>query len=63
MIFRILRGVMLAAAAFFIVTFVIYFLNLDMKVVAKIMPIIEKHYDARHREPFGASGLVQEKCL
>ena len=48
---------------FFIVTFVIYFLNLDMKVVAKIMPIIEKHYDARHREPFGASGLVQEKSL
>ena len=35
MIFRILRGVMFAAAAFFIVTFVIYFLNLDMKVVAK----------------------------
>jgi len=39
-----------AAAAFFVVTFTIYFFNLDMKAAEKIMPVFAKHYDHVKKE-------------
>lgn len=49
-IVKILLGVVVAAAVFFILTFTIYFFNLDMKAAAKIMPLISKHYDKVKKE-------------
>ena len=34
-----------AALAFFVVTFTIYFFNLDMKATAMLAPLLEKWYD------------------
>lgn len=34
-----------AAAAFFAVTFTVYFFNLDMKGLSMIEPFLLKHYD------------------
>lgn len=39
-----------AAAVFFVVTFTIYFWNLDMKAAEKIMPVVAKHYDHVKKE-------------
>ncbi|MDE6621499.1 MAG: hypothetical protein K2K74_13650 [Lachnospiraceae bacterium] len=50
MIATILLGVAAAAAAFFVLTFLVYFFNLDMKAAAKIMPLISKHYDKVKKE-------------
>ncbi len=33
------------AVAFFVVTFTIYFFNLDMKATALLAPLLEKWYD------------------
>lgn len=49
-IFKVLLHMVIPAAVFFVLTFTIYFFNLDMKLVAKIMPVIGKHYDKRKRE-------------
>lgn len=43
---KLLRALLLAAGAFFAVTFTVYFFNLDMKLTALIEPILLKHYDA-----------------
>lgn len=37
--------ILAAAAGFFVVTFGIYFFNLDMKATALIEPLLLKHYD------------------
>lgn len=50
MIATILLGVAAAAAVFFVLTFLVYFFNLDMKAAAKIMPLISKHYDKVKKE-------------
>lgn len=42
---KILSGVVIVTAVFFVLTFIIYFFNLDMKAAAKIMPVISKQYD------------------
>ena len=34
-----------AALAFFVVTFTVYFFNLDMKATALLAPFLEKWYD------------------
>jgi len=47
---KILSGVVIAAAVFFVLTFIIYFFNLDMKAAAKIMPVISKQYDKIKKE-------------
>lgn len=38
-----------AAAGFFVVTFTVYFFNLDMKLLSKIEPLFIKHYDKMPR--------------
>lgn len=43
----IILGVLLA---FFVVTFTIYFLNLDMKLIRKIYDLLGKHYDTMKRD-------------
>jgi len=41
---------LLAAAAFFVLTFTVYFFNLDMKLTAAIEPWLLKHYDTIQRD-------------
>ena len=36
----------------FVITFVIYFFNLDMKLIAKIEPLLQKHYDKMPRKQY-----------
>ncbi len=43
----IILGVLLAL---FVVTFTIYFLNLDMKLVRKVNELLGKHYDTMKRD-------------
>lgn len=38
------------AVGFFVLTFTIYFFNLDMKLMAAVEPILNKLYDRRKRE-------------
>ncbi len=39
-------------AALFVVTFTVYFLNLDMKLLSKIEPFFLKHYDKMPRKNY-----------
>jgi hypothetical protein len=41
-----------AALAFFVVTFGIYFFNLDMKAMTLVEPFLLKHYDNMPRKTF-----------
>ena len=43
----IILGVILAL---FVLTFTIYFLNLDMKLIRKIYDLLGKHYDTMKRD-------------
>ena len=38
------------ALGFFVVTFTVYFFNLDMKLMAVIAPYLEKWYDSREHD-------------
>lgn len=49
-IVRILSMLLLAALAFFVLTFTVYFFNLDMKLTAAIEPLLMKHYDRIPRD-------------
>ena len=40
------------AVAFFVVTFTIYFFNLDMKATAMLAPLLEKWYDSRPHDQY-----------
>jgi len=46
-ILLILAAVLLG---FFVITFTIYFFNLDMKLMAAVEPLLNKIYDKRKRE-------------
>ena len=37
-------------AALFVLTFLVYFFNLDMKLTAMLAPLFEKHYDKIDRD-------------
>ncbi len=39
-------------AGLFVVTFTVYFLNLDMKLLSKIEPFFLKHYDKMPRKNY-----------
>lgn len=49
-ILKILGIVALIAVIFFVVTFTIYFFNLDMKLTAALEPLFLKHYDKIKRD-------------
>ncbi len=40
------------AAAFFAVTFTVYFFNLDMKATSMLAPFLEKWYDRLERKQY-----------
>ena len=48
--FQALMGVSLGALGAFVVTFVIYFWNLDMKLTSVMEVILLKHYDKIDRD-------------
>ena len=40
----------LVAVIFFVVTFIVYFFNLDMKLTAALEPLFLRHYDRIKRD-------------
>ena len=42
---KLLLNLFLIASGFFVVTFTVYFFNLDMKLTSMIEPFLLKHYD------------------
>ena len=51
-LWNVLLKVLLLGLVFFVVTFVIYFFNLDMKATALLEPFFAKHYDAMQRNQY-----------
>ncbi len=49
---RILGKLLLVALGFFVITFTIYFFNLDMKATSKIEPLLLRHYDRLPRKQY-----------
>ena len=49
LVFTLLFRLLLIALAFFVVTFTVYFFNLDMKLTAAIEPFLLRHYDRIER--------------
>ena len=47
---KLLWKLLLIALGFFVVTFTVYFFNLDMKLTALIEPFLLKHYDKIERD-------------
>lgn len=51
MIILKILGILLAIAVIlWILTMIVYFFNLDMKLTAALFPILEKHYDRVKRD-------------
>lgn len=49
----LLHGILIAVIvllALFVLTFTVYFFNLDMKLMALMAPLFEKHYDKVKRD-------------
>ncbi len=46
----ILKWVLIVAAILFVLLFVVYFFNLDMKLTAALYPLFQKHYDKIKRD-------------
>lgn len=46
-IILIILGVILAL---FVVTFIVYFFNLDMKLIRKVYDLLGKHYDTMKKD-------------
>ncbi len=47
---NILLIVLIVLAALFVLSFIVYFFNLDMKLTALIEPLLQKHYDKIRRD-------------
>lgn len=47
---KLLLYLLLCCSGLFVVTFVVYFFNLDMKLTSKIEPLLLKHYDRIDRD-------------
>ena len=47
---KILGIAVLIVVIFFVVTFTVYFFNLDMKLTAALEPLFLKHYDKIKRD-------------
>ena len=48
----VLLKLAIAGGSFFVVTFVIYFFNLDMKATSMLEPFLEKWYDKLERKQY-----------
>ena len=51
-ILSVLLKLVLAVLAFFVVTFTVYFFNLDMKATSLLAPLLEKWYDNLDRKQY-----------
>lgn len=49
-IWKIILSLVAVVLALFVVTFTVYFFNLDMKLTAAIEPFLLKHYDKIKRD-------------
>ena len=49
-IWKIILSLVAVVLALFVVTFTVYFFNLDMKLTAAIEPFLLKHYDRIKRD-------------
>lgn len=49
-VLKILGIAAIVVAALFVLTFLVYFFNLDMKLTAAIEPLMLKHYDKIKRD-------------
>ena len=49
-ILNIIKWILIIAVILFVVTFAVYFFNLDMKLCAALFPLFEKHYDKIDRD-------------
>ena len=49
---NLLLKLVIAALAFFVVTFTVYFFNLDMKATALVEPLFKNHYDNLKRNQY-----------
>ena len=49
---KVLLGIVAAVLGFFVVTFMIYIFNLDMKATAMLEPFFEKWYDKLERKQY-----------
>ena len=47
---RFLKKILIICISFFVVTFVIYFFNLDMKLTSAMQPILDHFYDKVDRD-------------
>ena len=47
---HVLLIIAIVIAALFVITFLVYFFNLDMKLMALLAPVFEKHYDNVKRD-------------
>ena len=47
---KVIAIIALVLIIFFVLTFVVYFFNLDMKMMAAVQPLLLKLYDKRKRE-------------
>ena len=47
---NILLIILAVIVAFFVVTFLIYWFNLDMKLIRKVYDALQKHYDNMKRD-------------
>lgn len=50
-VLKILGIIVLVIIALFVLTFVVYMFNLDMKLMAAVEPMLDKVYDKRKRNP------------
>ena len=51
-VLNLLLKLLLVALGFFVVTFTVYFFNLDMKATALLAPWLEKWYDRLERKQY-----------
>lgn len=50
LILKIMLIAVIVVVALFVLTFTVYFFNLDMKLTAMIEPLLIKHYDKIKRD-------------
>ena len=49
---NVLLKLVIAVGVFFVVTFTVYFFNLDMKATSMLEPFLEKWYDQLERKQY-----------
>lgn len=49
-VLRVIGIVAIVAVCLFVLSFLVYFFNLDMKLTAALAPLFDKHYDKVKRD-------------